>query len=330
MVWAILGLIGGFATIVWGADRFVTGASGLARNLGVSPLVIGLTIVGFGTSAPEMLISLEASLNNEPNLAVGNAIGSNITNIALVLGFTAIFIPLTVRSEVLKREFPVLFIIILVAAFLMMDGEFSRLDGAILLGGLGVMVYWIISVGINGKKKKDAMATEFDAEIPKGMNTWVAIFWFVLGLALLLASSKIIVMSAIALVTPLGVTPVVIGLTIIAVGSSLPELAASLMSAHKGEPDIAIGNILGSNMFNILAVMMFPALIAPAKIPPEVLSRDLGIMIGLTVVLFAMAFGFRGPGTINRWKGIILFLVFIAYQILLFFFAEHTPTPGQI
>lgn len=327
MLWASLGLVAGFAAIVWGADRFVAGASGLARNLGVSPLIIGLTIVGFGTSAPEMLISLDASLTGKADLAIGNAIGSNITNIALILGATALLIPLAVKSEILKREFPVLFAVLLLAVILMLDGSFSRLDGIILLVGLIVFVLWIIRIGIKSSKK-DPMQSEFEAEIPKDMKMTVAIFWFLLGLGVLLGSSYVIVESASFIARKFDVPQEIIGLTIVAIGTSLPELAASIMSALKREADIAIGNVLGSNMFNILAVLMFPALIAPGIIPPDVITRDLGIMIGLTLILFLMAFGLRKPGTITRWKGGLLLAAFIGYQLLLFYYLKYKPVTG--
>ncbi len=312
-------LAAGFALIVFGADRFVTGASATACNYGISPLVIGLTIVGLGTSAPEILIAVQASLNGNTALAMGNAIGSNITNITLIVGVTAVIVPLSVKSEILKREFPILFAVTLLVMVLISDGTLSRIDGILMLTGLVVMLYWVTTMARSGRQG-DPIDAEYEAEIPKDLSNAMAIFWLLVGMAILIGSSKLLVWGAVKLATLMGVSELVIGLTIIAIGTSLPELAASVMSAIKKEPDIAIGNVIGSNMFNLLAVMCVPGLLRPGGIEPALLSRDYLIMVVLTLVLFAMAYGFKGPGKVNRLEGALLLVFFVAYQLLLYYY----------
>ncbi len=320
MLWlSTLAIFAGFALLVWGADRFVIGASATARNLGVSPLIIGLTIVGFGTSAPEMLVSAIAAASGNPNMGVGNALGSNITNIGLVLGITALVTPLAVRSETLKREFPILFAIMLLALLLLLDSKMDRLDGIILLCGMGVMIYWMVSLGLRERKQGDPMESEYIDEIPAHMPMAKAIFWLVLGMAVLLGSSRMLVWGSVNIAQWFGISDLIIGLTIVAIGTSLPELAASVMSALKGEHDIAVGNVLGSNMFNLLAVLGMPGLIMPAATPPELLSRDFPAMIGLSIALFAMGYGFLRPGHITRAEGGLLLGGYIVYMGLLYY-----------
>jgi cation:H+ antiporter len=311
-------VLAGFALLMIGADKFVTGAASIAKILGVSPLIIGLTIVGFGTSAPEMLISGMASWDGNPGLAIGNAIGSNIANIALVLGATALIIPLDVKSETLRREYPILFAIMLATLMLLTDGELSRIDGYLLIAGFCVMMYLVVSLGMRSRRT-DPIKTEFEAEIKITLSTKMAIFWFLVGLTLLLLGSRVLVSGAVDIAKELGVSDLVIGLTIVAIGTSLPELAASIMSAIKKEPDIAIGNIIGSNMFNLLAVLGLPGIIAPGIVPAMVLERDFPVMIGITLALFAMAYGFRGPGRLNRYEGGLLLLAFAGYQVLVYY-----------
>lgn len=324
---SFLAVAGGFALLVWGADRFVLGASATARNLGVSPLVIGLTIVGFGTSAPEVLVSGVAAWTGNPHMGVGNALGSNITNVGLVLGVTALIMPLRVRSETLRREFPVLFAVMLIALALMLDDRLGQGDGLILLAGTALMIYWMSSLALrqrvpaaNGSPgAEDPLEIEYAEEIPSEMPTKLALLWVIAGLLVLLGSSRLLVWGAVNIAQWAGMSDLMIGLTIVAIGTSLPELAASVMSALKDEPDIAIGNVLGSNMFNLLAVLGMPALIAPHELPAEVLSRDYPMMIGLSLLLFAMAYGFRHPGRITRFNGSLLLFGFCAYLVLLYF-----------
>lgn len=316
----VVAIVAGFVVLVWGADRFVVGAAATARNLGVSPLIVGLTLVGMGTSAPEMLVSGMAAWQGSPSLAIGNALGSNITNIALILGMTSVIAPLGVRSDVLRREFPLLFAIMLGALMLLVDGRLGRLDGILLLAGMAVLLYWMVSIAISGRG--DPLVGEYEAEMPEAMSTPRALLWLALGMVLLLVSSRALVWGAVHVATALGVSELAIGLTIVAIGTSLPELAASVMSALKGEHDIAIGNVMGSNMFNLLVVLGLPGVIQPSTVPEMALSRDYAVMIGLTLVLFALAYGFRGHGRINRLEGALLLLAFGGYQALLYLTEE--------
>ena len=313
---SIAAILAGFVLLVWGADRFVYGAAATARNLGVPTLVIGLTIVGFGTSAPEILVSIMAAINGNPGLAVGNAIGSNITNIGLVLGITAIVTPLMVNSGTLRREFPMMLLVSLLALVLVLDLTLSRLDSLILLSGLVLMLVWLIRIA-KYKKMPEPMQSEYEREIPI-ITLKKAIIWTVIGLLILLLSSRILVYGAVNIAQMLGVSDLIIGLTVVAIGTSLPELAASVMSALKKEHDIAIGNILGSNMYNLLAVLGVPGLIAPISLEAEVLNRDFAFMIGLSIALFVFAYGIRGPGRINRLEGVALLGVYTGYILILY------------
>jgi cation:H+ antiporter len=319
----IFAILAGLVVLVWGADRFISAAAALADNLGVSPIMIGLTIVGLGTSAPEVLVSSIASIEGNPGLAIGNAIGSNIANIGLILGTTALVVPLTVRSEVLQREYPLLLAISLISLALMWDGTLSRLDGAALLVLLICILGWMVHSAKTGAG--DPIAGEFDAEIPHGMPTSKAVWLLLVGLLALLLSSKALVWGAANLAAALGINDVIIGLTIVAIGTSLPELAATIASALKSEHDIAIGNVIGSNLYNILAVLSLPGLIAPGPFLPEILHRDQPVMIGLTVALFLIGYGFRRHGRINRLEGLTLVIAFAAYQSLLFFDMVGSP-----
>jgi cation:H+ antiporter len=319
MLWtSFLAIIAGFALLVWGADRFVMGASATARNLGVSPLIIGLTIVGFGTSAPEMLVSAMAAWSGNPNMGIGNALGSNITNIGLVLGVTAIITPLSVRSETLKREFPLLFAVMLIALALLLDGRMDRFDGVVLLIGMISLVYWMVALGLRERRNSDPMSSEYTDEIPAHMPMVRAIFWLVVGMVILLGSSRLLVWGSVNVAQWFGISDLIIGLTIVAIGTSLPELAASVMSALKGEHDIAVGNVLGSNMFNLLAVLGMPGLIQPTDTPPELMSRDFPAMIALTIALFVMSYGFLKPGRVTRLEGALLLLGYLAYLGMLY------------
>jgi len=317
----LLAIAGGFALLTWSADRFVVGASALAYNLNIPPLIIGLTIVSLGTSAPEILVSGVASLQGNIGLAIGNAIGSNITNIALILGITALVVPLNVRSSIVRRELPVLLGVMLLALFLLLDGTLGRLDGSILLTGMVFMIIWMARIGIREKSSHDPMIDEFSDEVPTDMTMAMAGFWTLVGALCLLGSSKLLVWGAVSIAQAIGVSDLVIGLTIVALGTSLPELAASVMSALKNEHDIAIGNVIGSNIFNLLAVLGLPGLLNPGPVDSAVLTRDYPVMIGLTLALFVMAYGFRGPGRLNRIEGTLLVSAFVAYQTLLYFTA---------
>lgn len=318
MILSLIAVFSGFIVLVWGADRFVNGAAATAYNLGVSPMIIGLTMVGFGTSAPELLVSGMAAWAGNPGLSIGNALGSNIANIGLILGTTALITPLTVQSETLKRELPILLITMLAALSLMLDGNLSRIDGLLLLAGLMAI---LIGVVILGKKsrREDPLESEFAAEIPARMSMKRAIVWLIIGLVCLLGSSRLLVWGAVNIAQAMGVSDLVIGLTIVAIGTSLPELAASIMSALKNEHDLAIGNVIGSNMFNLLGVLGLPGVIHPGEFAPEALLRDFPIMIGLSLILFATAYSWNGPGRIRRLEGAVLLACFISYQLWLYF-----------
>ena len=303
--------------LVWGADRLVAGASATARNLGVSPLIIGLTIVGFGTSAPEMVVSAVAAINGNPSLAVGNAIGSNITNIGLVLGLTAVFYPLRVTSLALKREYPILMLIMLITSWLILDYKLSRFDGLFLLVGLVALMVFMVNIGLK-RPESDPLTHEFEAEIPTDMRTSYALGWLAVGLIVLPDSSHFLVQGSITIAQFMGVSDAVIGLTLVAFGTSLPELAAAITSAIKREDDIAIGNVIGSNMFNLLGVMGIAATISPLAIEPSILRRDVAVMFVLTLLLLAFAWGINvRSGTISRKEGGLLLSIYVGYMALL-------------
>ncbi len=312
-----LAVLAGFALLVWGADRFVIGAAATARNMGISPLVIGLTIVGFGTSAPEMLISAMSAWDENPGVAIGNALGSNLANMGLVLGATVLIKPLRVHSGTLQREYPIMFIAMIFALVLVMDSNLSFVDGILLMSALCLVLYWMVRMGRREQDGLDPMAAEYEAELPPEMSTGKALLWLAIGLAILLISSRMVVWGAVDIARTFGVSDLVIGLTIIAIGTSLPELAASIMSAIKGEHDIAIGNVIGSNIFNILGVLGISGIIFPHAIDPDVLSRDFPVMIGLSIALFAMAYGFRKPGSLNRIEGALLLVAYFGYLTVL-------------
>jgi len=315
-VFFITAIIIGFAILIWGADRFVNGASSIATNLGVSPLLVGLTIVGFGTSAPEMLVSALASFDGAPALGIGNAIGSNITNIGLVLGITILVTPLMVNSDTLKREFPMLAMVMALAFYLLSDLNLSHLDGIILFTGFILTLFGMAYLAIHSSKS-DALEQEFEQEAADHkMTTQQAILSFIIGLISLLIGSKALVWGATGIAHLMGVSDLIIGLTIVAIGTSLPELAASLVSALKNEHDIAVGNILGSNMFNLLAVLAMPGLIHPSKLDPMILSRDFPFMVALTIALYLFARTGK-QGKIGRVAGSLMLIIYISYNSLL-------------
>ncbi len=324
MLTALLYILIGFVFLVWGADRFIAGASATARNLGVSPLIIGLTVIGFGTSAPEMVVSGVAALQGNPGIAIGNALGSNIANIALILGIAGCIYPLQVNSQTLRREYPILMIVTVGVALFMLDRQLSTVDGVLLLIGLLAMSSWMAWIGMR-RAGPDPMAAEFASEIPSDMSTPVAIGWVLLGMIVLPVSSQILVTGAKTIAQIIGVSDLVIGLTVLAIGTSLPELAASIASVLKREHELVIGNIIGSNMFNLLGVLGIAAVIKPTSVPTVALTRDYPVVLGLTILLVVMSYGFRGrPGRISRRDGIILLITYLAYQCLVFYTEYRT------
>ncbi|MBV0933598.1 calcium/sodium antiporter [Marinobacterium weihaiense] len=317
MLMAILAVIGGLAVLVWSADRFIDGAAATARYAGMPPLLIGMVIIGFGTSAPEMVVSAFASLQGNPNLALGNGYGSNITNIALILGITALLSPIAVHSQILRKELPLLALITLLAGYQLMDGQITSLEAWVLLGAFFLMMGWSVVQGM--RQRGDALGADVqqDMEADVDMPLGKAIFWLLLGLLLLVGSSRVLVWGAVDIASALGVSDLIIGLTVVAIGTSLPELASSIIAVRKNEHDLALGNVIGSNMFNTLAVVGIAGAIHPMSVSPEVLTRDWVVMAGLTLSLFVLGYGFRGQGRINRPEGGLLVAIFIAYTAYL-------------
>ncbi|MFT6776705.1 MAG: cation:H+ antiporter [Paraglaciecola sp.] len=301
----------------WGADRFIFGASALAKNIGVSPMIIGLTIVAMGSSAPEIMVAATASFNGNTDTAVGNALGSNITNIALVLGLTALLKPLSIASSTLKKEMPVLLLVSLLAVYFLSDYLLLKVEGIIL-----ITLFFVVIVGLTwmsfNMEKDDLLRSETENEIPSGVPTSRAIIWLVVGMILLPLSAYFMVGSAEIIARYFGLSELVIGLTIIAIGTSLPELAACIAGVLKNEDDLALGNIIGSNIFNLLAVLAMPGLIAPGLVDENAATRDSYVMLGLTGLLIIFSFNLKGSRCINRVEGLCLIACFAAYQYVLF------------
>ena len=306
-------MIAGLVLLIWGADRFVHGAAATARNLGVAPLLIGLTVVAFATSAPEVLVAIVAAFRGETVLAVGNAIGSNIVNIGLVLGTVAIIRPIKMTSATLRREMPALLAVSLLTVSLFLDSYLSRVDGFVLMTGLVIVMIWLVRLGIRSSAS-DPMTAEYEAEIPRDLSTRAAVLWLIVGLTALLFGAEFMVDSAIEIARALGVTELVIGITLVALATSLPELAVTLISTLKGEYGLALGNIVGSNTFNSLAVIGIAAIIEPTALPPSVLSLHIFVLVAFTLVLFAMTYDYDGKGHISRLEGSGLLIAFIAYD----------------
>lgn len=317
MLVAVLLFLLWLSILSFAADRFVFGAAALAKSIGVSPMIIGLTIVAMGSSAPEILVSATASFNGNINTAIGNALGSNITNIALVLGLTALIKPLVIGSSTLKREMPVLFALSLLATYMLSDLTLSLVEGIILISLLFMIIAGLIWMSFN-LEKGDPLIAETESEIPSDVPLFKALMWVIAGLILLPVSANYMVESAVVIAKALGLSDLIIGLTIIALGTSLPELAASIAGVLKNEDDMALGNIIGSNIFNILAVMAMPALIAPGVIDTDAAHRDAYVMLALTGLLVVLCFNFKGVRRINRLNGLMLVGCFVTYQFLLF------------
>lgn len=318
MILSIIAIVAGLALLVWSADEFVDGAAIVARNMGLSTLIIGITIIGFGTSAPEILISLFSVFDDTPDLAIGNALGSNIANIGLILGVTSILIPLTFASKLVKREFPILLIATALMVWTIWDAKLDLVDGFLLLAFLtGALTYL---VRFSKTDQEDPLSSELEQEIPRDKSTPKALLWTLIGLVVLVGSSKLLVWGAVNIATELGVSELIIGLTIVALGTSLPELAAAIAGARKGEPEMVMGNVIGSNLFNSLAVIGLPAVLVDFSISPTAITRDLPVMLGLTALLYILS---QVPKSscclINRSKGVLLLTGFVLYQGLLYY-----------
>ncbi|MRI34123.1 calcium/sodium antiporter [Endozoicomonas sp. OPT23] len=313
MLIALLAILAGFIILTWSADRFVAGAAATASNMNISPMLIGLTVVSIGTSAPEILVSLVSALQGFPTLAVGNALGSNIANMGLVLGVTALIAPLPVKEALAKKEIPLLLIITLAAGVCLLDGALTAADGIILLMGLIVTLYLMI----RWQKQHPEDPLIEDEEIPE-MSPGKAWFLLASGLLLLLGSSQLLVWGATEIARFLGVSELIIGLTIVAIGTSLPELAASVTSALKGHHDIALGNVIGSNIFNLLAVLSMPGLVAPSLLESGVVIRDYPVMLGMTVLIALLCMVGKKPRSIGRATGVLLLTIYALYNLWLF------------
>ena len=313
MAMPLLAIILGLVVLVWSAERFVDGSAATARYFGMPPLLIGMVIVGFGTSMPEMVVSALAAIQGNPGIALGNAYGSNITNIALILGLTAVICPITIHSQILRKELPILTAITGVAIYQLWDGVLSRLDAIMLIVIFLLLMGWTVWQGM--KQRSDAFADEMNTELSSQPNISVrlALFRMISGLIILIISSRFLVWGAVSIAQQLGISDLIIGLTIVAIGTSLPELASSIVAARKGEDDIALGNIIGSNLFNTLVVVGIAGSISPQQTDPEILSRDILVMTLLTLSLFLFGVGMRKNKLISRSGGILLLGCFSGY-----------------
>lgn len=313
MLMPLLAVLVGLILLIWSAEKFIDGAAATSRWLGLSPLLIGMLVIGFGTSAPEMMVSVLAAVEGSPGLAVGNAYGSNIANIGLVLAVVAILAPLAVGSSVVRKEMPVLFAVTLLTGWMLLDGWVARWEAAFLLVVLMLLI--VISIIYSRSSQSDEFVEEVSATMEnKPMTLPKAILWTLLGLTLLILSSRLLVWGAVDIAIAFGVSELIIGLTVVAIGTSLPELASSISALKRKEHEMVLGNVVGSNLFNTLGVVGLAGVITPIELDHEVLSRDWMVMLVMTVMMMVFAFSWRGrTRCINRWEGIILLLMFVAY-----------------
>lgn len=325
MLLAIVAVIIGLVVLVWSADKFVDGAVGIAEYCGMSTLLIGMVIVGFGTSAPELTVSALSAAQGNPELALGNAYGSNIANIALILGATALISPILMQRSVIRGDLPNLLVVSILSIILVWDGSVVRWNGILLLAVFAVTMAFSIRREMRkaktGKGEGLPLASASQGEssaTPSEKSLGKSILWLVLGLLLLVASSRALVWGAVAIARTLGVSDLLIGLTIVAIGTSLPELASSIAAARKGENDLALGNIIGSNLFNTLAVVGLAATVSPMdEIEKAVTYRDMPLMIVLTLALIVLGYRRKGDGRLNRIAGAILLAIYAGYLALL-------------
>ncbi len=321
MIFSVLAVVVGLVVLVWSADRFVDGAVGVAQFLGMSTFLIGMLVVGFGTSAPEMVVSILSALNDTPQLALGNAYGSNIANIALILGATALVAPVVVKKQAMLWDIPILVLMTVLTVLLLKDGNVSFADGAVLLVAFVALTLFNILMGLKEKRNYEKESSE--ESVPVKVSIGKSVLWLLVGISLLIVSSRLLVWGAVNIAQALGVSDLLIGLTIVAVGTSLPELASSIAAARRGENDLAVGNVIGSNAFNTLVVVGIAAVIAPiGSTDPEVLSRDLPIMSALTLLLFFICFplknkGGKRVGGFGRIGGAFFLLLYAGYLVLL-------------
>ncbi|MFK7824350.1 MAG: calcium/sodium antiporter [Oligoflexales bacterium] len=313
MTFAVISILVGFGLLAWSADKFVDGSASVSSHAGVPPLIIGMVILGFGTSAPEIIISAIAALDNKSDLALGNALGSNIFNTSLILGIAAIFSPINITSRLVRREFPLLLGITLLLGVMLLDEAVSSTDALVLLISFVALMAWTIT---NARKSRhDSMQSGFKEEITEQKYSLKGgLIWLFVGLVLMIVSSRTVVWGSVSIAQKLGLSDLIIGLTVVALGTSLPELAASIAATRKGEDDIALGNLVGSNMFNILAVVGIAGIISPMnKISADVLRRDYPMVLGLTIALLVMTAGYKKNRVITRYEGLVLVLACIIY-----------------
>lgn len=309
-------IVVGLVFLVLSADRFVAGSAAIANNLGVPHIIIGVTIVSLGTSAPEIIAAIMAALEGRNEIALGNAIGSNIANIGLVLGITALIAPIPVNKRLITNENLIMMGVVVLAGIILYNNFLSFMEAVILIVAMVSFLAWIY---IQHQRSPDAEDDEFEEDIPSDLSTSMAVFWFVIGLGVLIVSARVLLWGAVGIADAYGISEAIIGATIIAIGTSLPELAASVVSALKKHHDIAIGNVLGSNIFNMLAVLSVPGLIAPGAFLPEVFQRDYLFMAAISAALFATLFiqGKRGKN-LGRYIGMLFVLGYSLYGYIAF------------
>ena len=316
MILATLAIVIGLPVLIWSAERFIHGASFTASHFGISPLFIGMFIIGFGTSAPEIIVSIFSALQGNGGLALGNAFGSNIANITLILGTTAILSPIAVKSEIVRKEIPILLVVTLFTVWLLFDLQLSFQDAFALLGVFLMLIAW--TVWQTMQKREDELAIQLAEElVPAKPSIKDYLIWLFVGLIILIISSRVVVWGAVEVARFFEVSDVIIGLTIVGIGTSLPELISSIIAVRKNEHELAIGNIVGSNLFNTLAVIGLAGIIQPVSVDSSFFYRDGLLMLGVTILLLVLALGIRGPGKISRWDGLALLLCFLGYNFYL-------------
>ncbi|GAA0853973.1 calcium/sodium antiporter [Aliiglaciecola litoralis] len=316
MLWSTLAIILGLPILIWSAERFIHGASYTAGHFGISPLFIGMFIIGFGTSAPEIIVSVFAALQGNGGLALGNAFGSNITNITLVVGVTALLSPIVVKSDIVRKELPILLAVTFFAVWQIVDLKLSHDDAFALLGLFVILLSWTVWQSI--KQPNDQLGEQVADEVEQADAKLLPhMLWLIGGLVVLIISSRVLVWGAVEVAEYFQVSDVIIGLTIIGIGTSLPELISSIIAVRKNEHELAIGNIVGSNLFNTLAVVGIAGVIQPVDIDSTFLYRDGLLMLGVTIALLIFCLGIKGPGKINRLEGLALLLCFIGYNAYL-------------
>jgi cation:H+ antiporter len=313
-----LAIVFGILGLIIGADRLVNGAASLARGLGISSLIVGLTVVSLGTSLPELLVSMTAALLGHPDVAVGNVLGSNISNIGLILGVSSLVRPMVVHSQLLRREYPLLLLITAVAWLMASNGKISRLDGVLLSSGLLLFLVLIVRAAKEGRKNFISKgSTEPVDTTLRPLSS--SVINLVGGLIMLLIGSRALIWGGVGLARALGINELVIGLTLMAVGTSLPELATTVAATIKKEGDIAVGNVVGSNVFNTLGILGISAIIRPLPVASEALARDFPVMLLASVVLWPICRSWRRrPGRVNRWEGGALLAGYCLYLGVLF------------